>query len=159
MSQPDARISLKDHVLDLLAGGAAHLGFEEAVERIPARLYGATVERVAHSPWQILEHLRICQWDLLEYSRDPQHQSPDFPDGLWPVEPAPPNEHAWSQSVAAFQSDLQQMSQLVASCDDLLAQIPHTAPGHTLLRQALIVADHNAYHLGQLVIVHKALSS
>ena len=151
---------LREHVLYLLRGGGAHLDFEKAIAGLPKEFRGAKPAGIPHSPWRLLEHLRICQWDILEYSRDPKHVSPEFPDGYWPDGDAPPNDEAWDQSIAAFQADLQAMQLLVSDpATDLLAQIPHGQPGHTILREALLVADHNAYHLGQMVIVRRALGA
>lgn len=114
---------------------------------------------VEHTPWQLLEHLRICQWDILEFSRNAEHVSPDFPDGYWPDDEAPPTDSAWDESIAAFQADLQAMRDLVTDPQtDLYSPIPH-GDGQTILREALLVADHNAYHLGQLVVVRKCLGA
>jgi hypothetical protein len=112
-----------------------------------------------HTPWRLLEHLRICQWDILEFSRNPDHLSPEFPDGYWPEEDAPPDSASWDQSVQKFRDDLQAMIDLVACPDtDLYAPIPH-GDGQTMLREALLVADHNAYHLGQLVFLRRCLGA
>jgi hypothetical protein len=106
-----------------------------------------------------MEHLRICQWDILEFSRDPNHVSPEFPDGLWPAADAPANDVAWEQSIAAFRRDHEAMCDLVADpATDLFAEIPH-GQGQTILREALLVADHNAYHIGQLVMLRRCLGS
>ena len=151
---------LRDHVIYLLRGGGAHLDFEKAIEGLPVDLRGAKSAGVPYSVWQLVEHLRICQWDILEYSRDGRHESPEFPDGYWPVQDAPPTDGAWDQSVEAFRSDLQAMEDLVNDPSiDLLAQIPNAQSGHTILREALLIADHNAYHLGQLVVVRRALGA
>jgi hypothetical protein len=151
---------LREHVVNLLQSRGAHLDFDQAIEGLPAPLRGVKPAGIPHSPWRLLEHLRICQWDILEYSRNPHHVSPGFPDGYWPQEDAPPTDAAWEQSIQAFRNDLQAMQDLVRDPQvDLLAQIPHGQPGHTLLRGALLLADHNAYHLGQLVVVRRALGA
>lgn len=151
---------LKDHILYLLRGGGAHLDFERAVKGLPIPLRGAKPGGVPHSPWQLLEHMRICVWDILEYCRNPEHVSPVFPDGYWPDSDVPPTEQAWEESLTAFRAVQEAFESLVEDPKaDLLAQIPHAQPGHTLLREALIAADHNAYHLGQLVIVRRALGA
>jgi hypothetical protein len=107
----------------------------------------------------VLEHLRIAQRDILEFSRNPKHVSPDFPAGYWPAGDAPPDDAAWDRSVAAFRADLKAMQDLVADPKtDLFARIPH-GQGQTILREALLVADHNAYHLGQLIVVRRALGA
>jgi len=114
---------------------------------------------VPHTPWRLLEHLRIAQWDILEFSRNPKHVSPSFPDGYWPRSDAPPDAAAWDRSVAAFRADLKAMQDLVADpATDLFALLPH-GEGQTILREALLVADHNAYHLGQLVMLRRALGA
>jgi hypothetical protein len=149
--------ALREHVLYLLRGGGAHLSFDAAIDGLPAALRGAKPAGVPHSPWRLLEHLRIAQWDILEFSRNPQHVSPSFPDGYWPKGDAPPDAGAWDKTVQAFRANLQAMCDLVADeATDLFARIPH-GDGQTILREALLVADHNAYHLGQLVIVRRAL--
>ena len=149
--------SLREHLLYLLRGGGAHLHFDKAVANIPPALRGATVPPVPHSPWRLLEHLRIAQWDILEFCRNPDHVSPHWPDGYWPNGNAPPDDSAWDQSVHMFRADLAAMCARVADpATDLFAPIPH-GDGQTILREALLVADHNAYHLGQLVVVRRLL--
>ncbi|MFN3160341.1 MAG: DinB family protein [Rubinisphaera brasiliensis] len=149
--------SLRDHVLYLLEGGGAHLDFEQAIADIPESMRGAKVASCPHTAWKLLEHLRVCQWDILEFSRDPDHVSPAFPDGLWPEEDGPADVEAWENSINEFRSDREQMIELVANPEtDLFAPIPH-GTGQTILREALLVADHNAYHLGQLVFLRRCL--
>jgi len=149
--------ALREHLVNLLTGDSAHLNFEAAVKNMPADLRGKRPKGAEHSPWEILEHLRIAQWDILEFSRNPKHKSPDFPSGYWPTSPAPPNEQAWKKSMDAFHADLKAMADLVAdSSKDLFAKIPH-GDGQTILREALVLADHNAYHLGQLVLLRRLL--
>ena len=149
--------SVREHVLYLLKGGGAHLGFEQAIADLPEELRGAKVKGITHTPWRLLEHLRICQWDILEFSRNPDHVSPDFPDGYWPEGDAPPDSASWDQSVQKFRDDLQAIIDLVADPNtELFAPIPH-GDGQTILREALLVADHNAYHFGQLVLLRRCL--
>src|SRR5262245_31226847 len=146
--------TLRQHLVWLLGEGNAHLTFDAAIARLPAELRGAKLSGVPHSPWRLIEHLRIAQWDILEFCRNAKHVSPDFPDGYWLVTDASPNDSAWDRSVAAFRVDLQVMQRLVTNPDtDLFAPIAHADKGQTILREALLVADHNAYHLGQLIIV------
>ncbi len=150
---------LRDHVLALLRGGNAHLRFDDAVAGLPPELRGAKAPGAPHTPWRLLEHLRIAQWDILEFSRSPRHQSPEFPEGYWPAGDAPPDAAAWDRSVAAFRKDLQAMQDLVADPrTDLLAPLPHDTD-KTILREALLLADHNAYHLGQLVMLRRVLGA
>ena len=156
MSEEEKKI-LREHLLNLLRGRGAHVGLEEVIEEFPAELRGKKPQGAPHTAWQLLEHLRIAQWDILEFSRNAKHVSPDFPEGYWPKSEAPPNETAWKQSVKAFHDDLKEMEKLVADPKtDLFAKIPH-GEGQTILREALLVADHNAYHLGQLVLLRRQM--
>ncbi len=149
--------ALRDHVLHLLRGGGAHVDFQKAVADFPIQLCSAKLAGVPHTAWSLLEHMRIGQWDILEFSRNPKHVSPDYPAGYWPPPEAPPDETAWKKSVESFRKDLKAMQKMVAdSKKDLFAKIPH-GDGQTLLREALLVADHNAYHIGQLVTIRRLL--
>ena len=151
--------ALREHLLYLLRDGGAHLSFEKAIAKLPPKLRGARPRGVPHSPWRLVEHLRIAQWDILEFCRNPKHVSPEFPKGYWPAGDSPPTSAAWNKSVTAFRADLQAMQDLVADpATDLFARIPH-GQGQTILREALLVADHNAYHLGQLVVVRRLIGS
>jgi len=141
----------------LLRMKGAHLTFEAAVADFPVPLRGAKPPGAPHSAWELLEHMRLAQEDMLDFSRNPGYREKTFPDDYWPAAEAPPSEDAWIASVARFQSDLQEMRDLLAdTTHDLLAPIPH-GKGQTLLREALQVADHNAYHLGQLMFLRKIL--
>jgi hypothetical protein len=152
--------ALRAHLVELLRGGQAHLTFDEAIKDIPIALRGKRPRGAAHSPWELLEHLRIAQRDILEFSRDAKHESPEWPDGYWPKSPTPPTRNAWKQSADAFRADLEAMIALVRNPkSDLYAKIPH-GDGQTLLREALLAADHNSYHYGQLATVkHQLLQS
>jgi hypothetical protein len=151
--------SLRKHLVDLLAGGNAHAKFEDAVKGLPPKLRGAKPAKFPHSPWMLLEHLRLGQWDILEFSRDAKHVSPNWPSGYWPMTGTPPTPAAWNKSVAQFQRDLKALQKLVANPKtDLFARIPW-GNGQTILREALLVADHNAYHIAQLVDVRRMLGS
>jgi DinB superfamily len=151
--------ALRKHLLDLLGGGHAHLNFEKASAGIPADLRGAKPPGLPFTPWRLIEHLRIAQWDILQFSVDPNHVSPDFPDGYWPKGDTPSDSEAWDRSVDAFRADLRAMMNLVADpSTDLFTPLPH-GEGQTMLREALLVADHNAYHLGQLVTVRRLLGA
>jgi hypothetical protein len=156
---PATDTDLRQQLVSLLEGGNAHATFDDAVKNLAPELRGKTPRGAEHSPWQILEHLRIAQWDILEFSRDPKHQSPKWPEGYWPARPAPPDEKAWDKSVRAFRRDLKALCDLVAGeSNDLFTPIPH-GDGQTLLREALLAADHNAYHVGQLVLVRRLLGA
>ena len=150
---------LRDHLVSLLEGGNAHATFEAAVKDMPPALRGIRPEGLPHSAWELLDHLRITLWDILEFSRDPKHVSPDWPKGYWPTSPAPPGDKAWDESVATFQADMKAMITLITDpSTDLFARIPH-GDGQTILREALLVADHNAYHIGQLILVRSQLGA
>jgi DinB superfamily len=149
--------SLRDHLLYLLRDGGAHIDFDSAMGDWPVQLAGAKVANFPHTAWMLLEHMRIAQWDILEFSRNPRHKSPNWPDDYWPTSDAPPSEKAWKDSMAAFKKDLRAMEQLVANPrTDLYAKLPW-GDRQTVLREALLVADHNAYHLGQLVMLRKSI--
>jgi hypothetical protein len=151
--------ALRRHLIDLFTGENAHVGFAKAVNGLPAELRGAKPAGAPHSAWELLEHLRIAQWDILEFSRNPKHVSPDFPSGYWPKQSMPPDAEAWDRSVAAFERDLKSMAALIEDeSRDLLAKIPH-GDGQTLLREALVLADHNAYHIGQLVQLRRIVAA
>jgi hypothetical protein len=155
MKLTDRDRSLREHLVYLLGGGGAHAGFDTAVERFPASLRGARPKGAPYTAWQLVEHMRIAQWDILEFSRDARHVSPEFPDGYWPRSAAPASARAWNESLRAFRRDLRAMIALVKNPKtDLHARIPH-GDGQTILREALLVADHNAYHLGQLIVLRK----
>src|SRR6266581_5282637 len=150
---------VREQVLALLKGGNAHVSFDNVFKDFPAKLRGVKPNGAPHTAWQLLEHMRIAQWDILEFSRSAKHVSPEFPDGYWPKTEAPPDESAWQKSLADFRRDLREMIALVDSPrTDLYARIPH-GDGQTILREALLVADHNAYHLGQIVDLRRALGA
>ena len=149
---------LREHLTRLLRGGSAHIEVETALRGFPSSRAATAVPAYPHTPWQLLEHIRIAQWDILEFALDPDHVSPKFPDGYWPDSDAPPDEDAWKGSVNDICRDLESMIALVKDrATDLLAPIPH-GEGQTVLREAMLVADHNAYHLGQLMMLRRALS-
>src|SRR5205085_12567723 len=151
--------ALGRHLVELLDGGNAHVTFDEATADIPPSLRGARPERLPHSPWRLLEHLRIAQWDILEFSRNAKHVSPEFPDGYWPKKPAPADATAWTKSVQSFRADLKAMVALAENESvDLLARIPH-GEGQTILREVMVLADHNAYHLGELLLLRRLLGA
>lgn len=155
----DKDSALRHQLVELIQGGNAHATFDDTVKNFPVELRGKRPDGAPHSPWEELEHLRIAQWDILEFSRSEKHASPKWPEGYWPKSPAPPDEKAWEHSVAAFKKDRQAMCALIADTNtDLYAKIPH-GDGQTVLREALLVADHNAYHVGQLVMVRRLLGA
>ena len=150
---------LREHLAKLLAGKQAHLDWKAAFAGVPPKLRGVRPAGALHSLWELLEHMRIAQWDILEFSRHAKHVSPDWPGGYWPVSPEPVGPRAWEKSLRTFSRDLQAMKKLAANPKtDLFTRIPHGS-GQTILREALLVADHNAYHLGQFIIVRRALGA
>lgn len=156
-SKREDQSALRQHLLYLLEGGGAHLSFEKVIAGLPAHLRGKRPRGAAHSPWEIVEHVRIAQWDILEFSVNPKHISPAWPKGYWPGDAAPSSARAWQKAVQDFRRDLKAMQKLVSDpTTDLFAPIPHGS-GQTILRETLLVADHNAYHLGELVLVRRLL--
>lgn len=150
---------LRQHLLSLLNDGNAHADFETAIKALPAAKRGIRPPGLDHSPWELLEHLRIAQWDILDFSCNPNYETRKWPDDYWPETPAPPSDAAWDHSVRSFRRDLKALCDLVADeSTDLFARIPH-GDGQTILREALLTADHNAYHIGQLVLVRKLLGA
>ena len=144
---------LREHVLELLEGTFAHIDLETVLRSFPVSKINIRLENSPHTAWELLEHIRLAQWDILEFSRDPKHVSPDFPDGYWNKADGSPGD--WQRSVEQVLGDLEAMRELVRDKDvDLFAKIPH-GDGQTILREALLVADHNAYHLGQLMLLRR----
>jgi uncharacterized damage-inducible protein DinB len=156
MAESDA---LRQHLLDLLRGRNAHADFDTVVADFPSRMRGVKPPGAPHTAWQLLEHMRIAQSDILEFSRDGKHKSPPWPEGYWPKTEAPPSAASWNNSLRSFRADLKATAKLVADKKtDLFAQIPH-GTGQTILREVLLVADHNSYHLGQLVLLRRLLGT
>lgn len=151
--------ALRRHLLDLLDGRGAHVDFDGAVTDLPAELRGVRPEGSAYSAWELVEHLRIALWDLVEFSRNADHESPEWPDGYWPADPAPPDRAAWDASVAAYRRHLDEMKALVAESGRDLTEVLPWSESATLLREALLAADHAAYHVGQIVLVRRLLGA
>lgn len=148
--------ALRAHLSKLLDWGDAHVTFDAAVKGLSPALRGAVPQGFDHSPWQLVEHLRRAQHDILDFCRNPEYVELSFPADYWP-RAAPPSEAAWKKSIAALRRDRDALKKLAANADvDLFARIPH-GTGQTYLRELLLVVDHNAYHLGQLVAVRQAL--
>jgi hypothetical protein len=151
--------SLPEHLVELLTEGHAHIDFESAVKDWPADLQGKKPQGAAHTPWEVLEHMRLAQWDILEFTRNPKHVSPEFPAGYWPKTPAPPDDKAWNKTLAAFRSDLKAIVKIVQKkSTDLFTPFAH-GDGQTVLREVLLVTDHNAYHLGELLLLRRQLGA
>ena len=148
---------VREQVMKLLRGGQAHLTLDDVVKDLPARLRGAKPTGAPHTAWQLVEHMRIALWDILEFSRDAKHISPPWPDGYWPKDDKPPSDAAWTSSIESIRRDMAAMEKLVEDPKtDLYSKIPH-GTGQNILREALLVADHNAYHVGQLMLLRRML--
>ena len=147
--------TLREQLTTALGGGESHITFDKVVKDFPPGARGQKPQGAPHSAWQLVEHMRIAQRDILEFSRNPNHHSPKFPDGYWPETEAPQNDDAWRKSVSAFEQDFQELAQLIRN-SDLFTPFPH-GDGQTLLREAIVVANHNSYHLGELVFLKRML--
>jgi hypothetical protein len=151
--------TLREDLLSLLTEANAHASFDDAVKDLPANLRGKRPDGLPHSPWELVEHLRIAQWDIIEYALNSKHESPEFPAGYWPKSPEPPDEKAWDKSIAAFHKDMKKLVAVVNDpSTDLLAPIPH-AKNESLHNKSLLLADHNAYHIAQLVQTRRLLGA
>lgn len=148
---------LIDELTRLLQGGSAHAGFKKAIAGLPANLRGAKAYNLPYTIWQLVEHIRIAQWDMLEFSKDGKHQSPKWPDEYWPKEAAPIDDEAWNRSVKQIEAELEEFVKLIKQAD-LYAPIPH-GNGQTLLREALQVADHTAYHIAEIIVIRRLLGA
>jgi hypothetical protein len=151
----DMQKEIREHLLELLEGKSAHIDLESALRDFPAEIINTRLENAPHTAWELLEHLRIAQWDIVEFSYNSKHASPEFPDGYWNKHEGTPED--WQKSCAQIFSDLQKMRDLVADeKTDLLARIAH-GDGQTVFREAMLLADHNAYHLGQIMFIRRTL--
>jgi hypothetical protein len=159
MDATDRDAPLRAHLVELLDGGAAHLDLDSALAGLDPELRAVRPEGLPYSPWQLLEHLRICQRDILDFSRSADHPKLNWPADYWPESPAPPDDLAWDRSVAELRRDAKAMRDLVLDPGtDLLAPLPW-GTGQSIAREAMLLADHNAYHLGQLVVVRRLLGA
>ena len=150
--------ALRDHLVRVFDWEDAHVGFDKAIDRIPQDMRGARAAGFEHSPWQLLEHLRIAQEDILDFCVNANYeQRITWPDDYWPKEPAPPDAQAWTDSIKAYTRSRDALKQLARDVEDLTASVPTGNNTQTYLRAILLVADHSAYHVGQLVAVRRAL--
>lgn len=149
---------LREHLLYLLRGGGAHIDFEGVMKDFPLEAINRFVEKIPYTPFMVLEHMRIAQWDILEFSRNAQHVSPEWPEGYWTNKDFKATAEDWNKSAEAFRAELKAMENLIEdSSTNLFEKITH-GDGQTILREALLVADHNAYHLGVLSTLKRILS-
>lgn len=154
-TEQNADASLRAHVVKLLTGGEAHFYFDDLNEGFPIERCGEKIQGLPYTAWQVLEHLRIAQWDIIEFARNPEYISPEFPEGYWPKESG--NEKLWEATMSKIREDLNETIAMVSdTSNDLFAKIPH-GTGQTLLRQALLIVDHNSYHLGSLALMKRLL--
>ncbi len=148
---------LREQLIDHLSGHGAHIDFDTALDGFPIELAGKHVPNLAHTAWQLVYHLWIAQWDILEFCKDSRHISPDYPSGYWPQEDGPESEERWNETVDSFRRDLKAVTALVRDpANDLLASFP-CGDGQNLLREAILIIDHNSYHIGQLVDIRMLL--
>lgn len=158
-AQMGAEAALREQLVDLLRGGHAHATYEDVVANLPAELRGRRPNGAPYSPWMILEHIRIAFWDILEFSRNPSHVSPEFPSEYWPGDPMPPNPNAWTDSVARYARDREAFERLVRDpASDLFTPFAH-GTGQNLVREVLVAATHTSYHLGELVVLRRLLGA
>lgn len=148
---------LIDELVKLLRGGSAHASLKDALKDLPAELRGEKPHNLPYSIWQLVEHIRIAQWDMLEFSRDPNHQSPKWPDEFWPKEAAPADETAWKNAIHQIDLDLENFINLLKK-DDIYKELPH-GDGQTILREALQMADHTSYHISEIIIIRRLLNA
>lgn len=150
---------LREQLLQLLDGRNAHQNFDDAVAGFPLEAINSRPPNVSYTPWHLIEHMRIAQWDILEFIRNPAHVSPRWPEGYWPARDAETDRQGWARSITSFRSDIDAMKSIVRDPDvDLTAEIAH-APGYTVLREALVLADHNAYHIGEFAILRQVMGT
>ncbi len=150
---------VRKQLRDLLSGDHAHMPFDDAVKDFPPEQMNTRPPHVSYTPWHLLEHLRIAQWDILEFIRNPHHVSPSWPEGYWPAQDAQADVAAWERTVAAFRADLQALQAIVDDeTADLYTPLPH-GEGQTIMQELLVIADHNAYHIGEFAILRQVMGT
>lgn len=155
----DTQKIVRKQLLDLLKGGNAHMSFDEAVARFPMESINDSPPESDYTPWRLLEHIRIAQWDIVEFVRNPQHVSPPWPAGYWPAKGEIADPQKWEESLKSFRADLRAMQEIVENPEtDLLGELAH-APGYTILREVLVLADHNAYHMGEFAMMREVMNT
>ncbi len=151
--------SIREQLLHLLGGGDAHMDFDEAVERFPVAHLNSHPPDSDYTPWRLAEHIRIAQWDILEFIRDPDHVSPPWPDGYWPPEGEEADERKWKKTISSFRKDRKAMQDIVKDPKiNLVAPLPH-AQKYTIFREVLVLADHNAYHIGEFALMRQFMGT
>ena len=150
---------MREQLLAVLRGGHAHMEFDQAVAGFPANYMNRKPPNVPYTPWHLLEHLRLTQWDILEFIRNPDHISPDWPAGYWPPAEAQADEAQWQRTITAFRTDLAALEALAANPEtDLFAPLPQGLP-YTIFREIMVVANHNSYHIGEFAILRQVMNS
>jgi hypothetical protein len=148
---------LINELVKLLEGGGAHATLKDALDNLPAELRGVKPNNLPYSIWQLAEHIRIAQWDMLEFSKDGSHQSPKWPDDYWPKESGPANDAEWEETIEQINNDRDEFIKLLKS-GDIYANIPH-GDGQSILREALQIADHNSYHTSEVILLRRLLGA
>lgn len=142
-------------LIKLLNGGSAHASLDDALDNLPAKLRGIKLDNLPYSIWQLVEHIRIAQWDMMEFSRDEKHESPQWPEGYWVKDPAPKDDAEWESSLKQIKDERDEFIRLLKS-GDIYRAIPH-GDGQSILREALQIADHNAYHTAEIIVIRRLL--
>jgi hypothetical protein len=159
MNQTTNDQAMREQLISLLDGGNAHISFDEFVRDFPVEKCGDLIDGLPYTAWQVLEHMRIAQWDILEFSRNPDHVSPKWPKGYWPAKDKTGSPELWNETAEQFQNDLEAFENLVRDpATDLFAKLPH-GTGQTIFREALVLADHNSNHLGALVVINRIIKA
>ncbi len=148
--------TLIDELTKLLLGGTAHVSLQDALKKLNPKLRGVKVEHMPYTIWQLVEHIRIAQWDMLQFSKDANHQSPKWPDDYWPKENGPEDDDAWNGSISQISSDLDEFIELLEH-SDIYQKLEH-GDGQTILLEALQMADHNSYHTGEIIALRRMLN-
>jgi len=149
--------AIKEQLIALLEKGRAHITFDDAVKEINSQVYGKKVDGLPYTLWQLVRHIQIAQKDILEFSRDPEYQSPSWPEGYWPKANAPKDRDEWNNCLQSIRADRDAFIQLLKKTEDIFAPFPH-GDGQNMLREALLIADHNAYHTGQIIAIRRILN-
>jgi hypothetical protein len=149
---------IREELTALLRGGNAHMSFGDAVSGFPLKEINHRLPHASYTVWHLLEHMRIAQWDILEFVRNPGHVSPDFPDGYWPKSDETATPARWKKTIGKFRADLEEFEKLVTDPEtDFFSAIPH-AKDYTVFREVLLAADHNAYHVAEIVAIRRLLN-
>ncbi|GAB3023246.1 DinB family protein [Spirosoma pulveris] len=158
-SVTDINLAVRKQLIALLTGSNAHQSFDDAVKDLPAELRSVKPDKLPYTIWQLVDHIRIAQWDILEFSRDASHQSPPWPTGYWSKDQSPADEAAWQQALDQIRQDRDTFVDLLNDPSrDLYAPFEH-GDGQNLLREALLIADHTAYHVGEIIIIRRLLDA